>query len=136
MNRITYFDAELAASDYPSMTDRPLQAPTEENPANLVSSLCQNGMHRPVLDIDIPVRFEPSSTPGHGHLYVEKDMSWADTVKLMEALASVGLVDAERVAHSKRRGAGMVRMPGCGKLRQWSSAAEAVFAGLDDDVAF
>jgi hypothetical protein len=37
---------------------------------NLVSSMVQPGFHRPVLDLDIPHMYVPSSTPGHGHLYL------------------------------------------------------------------
>ena len=47
--------------------------------ANVVTSLVGGtgipGMHKPVLDIDMPVRVEPSSTPGHFHLYIDRAMS-------------------------------------------------------------
>lgn len=37
---------------------------------NLISSMVAPDQHRPVLDLDLPHVYVPSSTPGHGHLYI------------------------------------------------------------------
>lgn len=87
-------------------------APTEEHPANLVSSKCADGMHRPALDIDVPVRLIPSSNPDHWHLYFPTvaldDVAY---FKLLDALAEAGILGAGFVRHSKRRGATWLRLP-------------------------
>jgi hypothetical protein len=61
--------------------------------ANLISSLLENGMHAPAIDIDLPAHLVPSSTPGHFHLYFDKEMPWKDYEKLLKVMADVGLVE-------------------------------------------
>lgn len=79
---------------------------------NLIGSLCNDGRHRPVLDIDIPVRLVPSSTQGHGHLYLDTDpMSWDDYQELLGALAKAGIISDDYKAHSVRNGMTLVRPP-------------------------
>ena len=60
--------------------------------ANLVSSLSENGKHRPTLDIDLPCKLVPSKTEGHYHLYIEKDLTHEQYMYLVNALADVGIV--------------------------------------------
>ena len=60
---------------------------------NLISSLLPNGNHAPAIDIDFPMHAVPSSTPGHFHLYFEKEMSWSDYEKLLRVMTEVGLVE-------------------------------------------
>lgn len=94
----------------------PLNDPDEEHPANLVSSLDQDGMHYPALDIDIPCRFVPSSTPGHGHLYFDAlALSW-DAYKIMlVVLSEVGVLEKKYVSHSITRGQTLLRPEGVTK---------------------
>lgn len=42
----------------------------DEGSGNLISSMVAPDMHRPVLDLDFPHVYVPSTTPGHGHLYI------------------------------------------------------------------
>lgn len=42
----------------------------ERGEGNLISSMVAPDQHRPVLDLDMPHIYVPSSTPGHGHLYI------------------------------------------------------------------
>jgi hypothetical protein len=79
--------------------------------ANLISSLCSDGMHRPVIDIDVPVRYVPSSTDGHGHLYVDVPMTWEQYQGMLAALSDVGLVQEGYVRAALARGATFVRPP-------------------------
>lgn len=91
----------------------PLLEPTETSPANLVSSLCTDGLHRPALDIDIPCRVEQSTTPGHCHLYFnELAMTWETYKTLIEALAAAGILENKYVEHSIDRGQTLLRPPG------------------------
>lgn len=66
---------------------------TPKPDANLISSLCDDGMHAPAIDIDLPVHLVPSSTPGQYHLYFDKKMPWADYQKLLKVMTEVGLVE-------------------------------------------
>lgn len=79
--------------------------------ADLIGSLCKNGMHAPVLDIDFPAELHPSSTPGHFHLYLDKEMDWAAYAKLMAALAEAGIVQPGIHTSTLRRGASFLRLP-------------------------
>jgi len=99
--------------------ETPLEEPTEHKPANVASSLCTDGKHRPALDIDIPCEFIPSSTPGHGHLYFpEMKLSWERYQELMTTLAAYGIVDKKWAAHSRRNGQSLVRLPTVKKIRK------------------
>lgn len=92
----------------------------ERNPAlkvdaNLISSKCLDGLHRPVLDLDIPVRLVPSSTPGNSHLYIDKAMSWGTYAKLLQALQDAGILEVGYAQAAIRRGTSFLRPPGVKK---------------------
>lgn len=94
----------------------PLNTPDGQHPANLVSSLCEDGLHRPAIDIDIPCELVSSSTPGHFHLYFPTvALSWDDYQSLLVALVAAGIVDDRYVVHSMRRGQTLLRAPGVTK---------------------
>lgn len=87
-----------------------------ESEANLVTSATGNGdWHLPVIDLDVPHRLEPSSTPGHSHLYIDVPVKWDDYVALLNELANAGIVEFGYVEASKAKGATMVRKPGVTK---------------------
>ena len=69
------------------------------------------GMHRPILDIDLPAALIPSSTPGHYHLYIDKPMEWD---RYEEADGSVSLVRSYGstlvVVGTKRATAGLAEL--------------------------
>ena len=79
--------------------------------ANLVSSLCGDGKHRPILDLDLPVRLVPSSTEGHSHLYIDAEMSFDTMIALIDALASAGVVERGWATAVRSRGMALVRPP-------------------------
>lgn len=86
-----------------------------EDEANLVGSLCDDGFHRPVIDIDLPCKLVPSSTEGHFHLYIEKAMSYSQYLKLLDAMAEAGVVEKSYVRHVKERKMSMCRPEWCKK---------------------
>lgn len=92
--------------------DKEYREPALKEDANLVSSLCIDGQHRPVLDFDIPARYVPSSTPGHGHLYVDVPMDWERYEKLLLALRDAGILEPGYVAAAIMRKATFVRPEG------------------------
>lgn len=83
--------------------------------ANLVSSasssLVDSDCHYPVLDIDFPVYVVPSTTEGHYHLYIHKEMSWPHYRRLLRALAECGILEIGYVQAAIARGYTAVRPP-------------------------
>ena len=69
------------------------------------------GRHKPVLDIDLPVKVLPSSTEGHHHLFIDKEMSWEDYEKLLNVLVEVGIVEPGYRNASVARKHSAVRLP-------------------------
>ncbi len=64
-----------------------------DNDANLIGSLTTNGTHAPVLDIDYPARLIPSSTPGHYHLYLDREIPWGRYQLVLWVLSLAGLIE-------------------------------------------
>lgn len=122
MIRKTYYDPFLdkpklsdAEYEYTDTTDR-LQEPSDVNPANLISSLADDGKHYPALDVDIPCRYVPSSTPGHGHLYFDTlDLTWTRYKKLLIALGEAGILEPGYVEASIARSQSLLRPEGVKK---------------------
>lgn len=83
--------------------------------ANLLSSLCKDGQHRPVLDIDVKARFVPSSTEGHGHLYIDHPLTWEQYEQVLIVLAEVGILEKGYVGAAISRKATFVRPEGVKK---------------------
>lgn len=67
--------------------------------------------HAPVLDIDVPAQLIPSSTAGHGHLYIDVAMPWPMYEKLLRVLAECGVIEQGYADVSIMRGATYVRTP-------------------------
>lgn len=82
--------------------------------ANLVSSRLdpEGKLHMPVLDLDFPASLVPSSTPGHFHLYIDKEMDWKTYERLLKALSDAGVIERGYYKASKARKATYVRIPG------------------------
>lgn len=99
------------------------------NPHNAVLSLCTDGMHRPLLDVDSPpknetlfrqIKFEnawlqwttyPSSTEGHYHAACDTPMTWHDYCHVMESAVLLGFCDPKWHLMQLRRGYGVLRTP-------------------------
>lgn len=71
--------------------------------------------HKPVLDIDLPVIVVPSSTPGHHHLFIDKEMTWENYEKLLKVLAEVGIIEEGYLGAALMRGHTAVRLQGVTK---------------------
>lgn len=106
----------LAASidDYDGPDDkRPQPSPGEADlaTANLISSEVAEDRHLPVIDFDFPARVIPSSTEGHGHLYIEKEMTWAQYKALLDGLLAAGLIQEGWHRGALRDTRSYVRLP-------------------------
>lgn len=73
-------------------------------------------LHRPVIDIDVPIRLVPSTTPGHHHLYIDHDVPYHRYLNILDALADAGIVEPGYVAATRRRGMSFVRLPWVAKV--------------------
>lgn len=79
---------------------------------NVVTSmLVDSELHAPVIDIDVPHRLVPSTTPGHSHLYIDVPMEWEQFDAILEALADAGVVEEGYYRASMARGFSTVRLP-------------------------
>lgn len=92
-----------------------VDAPVEE--ADLIGSKVSNAvmgyeaMHKPVIDVDVPVRLVPSSREGHSHLYIDTELTASQYGELLDVLVKVGLVERGVQAGYETRGATYVRPP-------------------------
>lgn len=106
-------------ADYDPLNDREEVMDWEGHPldeANVVSSECVDGQHRPVLDLDFECQLVPSSTPGHFHLYLDGlALPWWKYDALLKALADAGVIQHGYYTASRHRRATMVRLPGVSK---------------------
>src|SRR5690606_35829898 len=88
---------------------------TPPETANLITSECENGMHAPVLDIDLPVEVYPSSQLGHNHLYIQHEMTWEQYTELLTTLARCGIIEEGYANASIAKGFSAVRPVGVQK---------------------
>jgi hypothetical protein len=70
-----------------------------------------DGKHKVVLDIDMPAALIPSTTEGHFHLYIDRELKWKDYRLLLEALARAGVISQGYADHSIQRKFTTVRLP-------------------------
>lgn len=71
----------------------------------------KDNVHKLLLDIDIPAQLIPSSTPGHSHLYIDKEMSEDAWSTLLFALSSAGIIEPGYMRASISRGFTALRLP-------------------------
>lgn len=103
---------ENVGEDRPATTDPDKATVLTSEVASEESWLKPSGMHKPVLDIDLPVKVIDSSTPGHHHLLIDKEMTWDQYKKLLDVLAEVGIIEKgySRVSQGSRKHTA-VRLP-------------------------
>jgi hypothetical protein len=110
--RIYHFSENLDATGDSSCLDKGAEPkPCSKEEANLLSSATAAGKHMPVIDIDIPCRYVPSTTPGHGHLYIDKEMEFHQFMAMLYAMESAGVVQTGYRKFTEQRGNAFVRPP-------------------------
>lgn len=98
--------------------------------ANVVTSLCPDGTHRPVLDLDFGAHLTPSSTPGHHHLFLDRAIPTEKYLNLLDALAEAGVIEHGYAEASRRRGFSAVRLPWVAKEPSSTGERGGIFARL------
>lgn len=71
----------------------------------------KENIHKLVIDLDLPAALIPSSTPGHFHLYVDKEIEERAYFDVLDALANAGLIEQGYLGASQARGFTAVRLP-------------------------
>lgn len=78
---------------------------------NVFGSRLDNGNHVPLFDFDFPVELVPSSTPGHFHLYVSKEIGWEHYRDILLAMRRARLLDAGWVDSALEERCATIRPP-------------------------
>ncbi len=107
------------------VTEENVREECDYTDAVLVSSLQENGMHKPALDIDLPVTLVPSTTEGHFHLYLDHEMTWDQYAELLVALRNANVINQGYYEMAMKRRATMLRKPG---LSKFDTCAEPGYA--------
>ena len=75
-----------------------------------------DGLHMPVIDLDVPAYLLPSSTKGHSHLYIDVPVSADKYMELLHLLADMGIVERGYANVSEKKGYSSVRLPWVKKI--------------------
>ena len=88
-------------------------SPAPLGDSNIICSdmVDQDGLHMPVIDLDVPAYLLPSSTKGHSHLYIDVPVSADKYMDLLFLLADMGIVERGYANVSERKGYSSVRLP-------------------------
>lgn len=121
------FNLSVDIERIPTNPDYPAQHLVEcpVHGANLISSRLLNGRHKPVLDMDFPHRYSPSTKLGHGHLYLDVELPYWRWLVLMIGLRVGGVIEGGFFWWSLRRGGNFVRPQGVRKTPDEQIRAEA-----------
>ena len=89
------------------------ETPTD---ANVVISATSNGrrdkvLHAPCFDLDYECYLVRSKTPGHFHLYLNKEVTWDKYVAVLDAMVDAGLLEKGWVRAAKHDGFAVLRLP-------------------------
>ena len=80
--------------------------------ANLVSSkIGGKRKHKVILDLDYEASLIPSSTEGHFHLYLDKELNEEQMEKLVDVLEEVGIIATGNANQWRRSRAMFLRLP-------------------------
>lgn len=98
---------------YDGNPDRVEVSPFDLEGANCLSSeiVGKEEYHKVVLDIDMPVKIYPSSTPGKFHLIIDKTLHWDEYRSLLAALTSAGILEQGYYNAACERVATFIRLP-------------------------
>lgn len=66
-------------------------------------------LHALAIDLDVPARLVPSSTPGHTHLFIDVPMSWGVYQEILGVLAYAGILEDGYVEASASQGKTLLR---------------------------
>jgi hypothetical protein len=85
--------------------------PNDLDEANVVGSETKAGRHKPAIDLDFDAKLIASSTPGHWHLYLDKEMDAEKYKAFITALYEFGIVAKGNVSQVERYRGTFLRFP-------------------------
>lgn len=116
-NKAYYVDFSKALPDSTKdvQSNKPLPANVGWN-ANVLSSEKMDApeswpTHTIMLDLDVPHKLVPSSTPGHSHLYIDVDLDPHRYEALLVALRDAGIIQTGILQQFDVHGATFLRLP-------------------------
>jgi hypothetical protein len=80
--------------------------------------------HVVAIDLDIPAVLIPTSTPGHSHLLIDKELTWEEYSTLLNALAAAGIIEEGYNEISQKRKRTDLRTPWTVKPNQLMTNTE------------
>ncbi len=92
------------------------------SPPNCISSQVARGgnslkfeaaqdKHKVVIDVDLPVKVVPSSTPGHFHLFIDHEMNWNEYKYFLYGCMMAGIIEPGYYRAAMARQTTEVRLP-------------------------
>jgi hypothetical protein len=111
MGRVTYKQKTESWNDGYDSWDKAVRVKSPYQESQIISSEIGNGKHAPTLDIDYSAKLVPSSTEGHFHLYLDKEISWKDYKRVLKAMAKAGLIEEGYATISIKRKGTHLRLP-------------------------
>ena len=85
----------------------------------------KSGTHYPLIDLDVPHLYIPSSQEGHAHLLITKEVTSDQYWNLLDALAQCGIVEEGYAAASKAKNFAAIRLPWVKKTAEQIAASKA-----------
>lgn len=104
-------DVAHAVDDRRATTDPDVVEAFSSAHRSTVDNPPETRYHALLLDIDCPAWLLPSSTGGHGHLYVDLEIPDDKLWTFLDAAADIGLVEEGYVSACKARGMTSLRPP-------------------------
>lgn len=95
----------------PNWNDGRVEVTFAEDAVLVSSEQLENDGHLPVLDLDIPHHYVPSTTPGHGHLYLDTPLTTFEYGELLEVLQRLRIIEPGFRQGFIERGATFARLP-------------------------
>lgn len=80
-------------------------------PLNGHGRVVPTGKHYPVLDLDVEHCYIPSTTEGHAHLIIKRELPWDQYLHLLKVLAQCDIIEVGYYNAAKRRGETWIRTP-------------------------
>lgn len=84
---------------------------TSMEKANLISSEIRPDIHMPVIDCDYGIQAVASSTPGHYHLYIDRELTWPQYRALLDGMYKAGLIEQAWYENALKDQRTYVRLP-------------------------
>lgn len=115
--RFTKLTSDYGYVDYDShdITNSVIPARPNLVGSELTPTVAGQTFHAPIFDIDVPHRYVPSSTEGHGHLYIDVPVTTAEYFNILRALTNAGIIEEGWVNQALNHGIATVRAPGVTK---------------------